>query len=258
MLDILARIYEGLLSKRLENIDQRVAKVLKRIAEQNETPVRLLRILDIGAGNANYWKSKEFSNFPLPIEVTCLDPSPRDVAFDNANTQVTFRQINAPAPEGLREIPDQAFDLVTAFDVIEHLSKPDGYWLLYEMDRIQKTASLIYTPSKFLWQPPSVDNPFNAHISFWGQKEVKSLGWYDIQPHIGLWKLYGPYAKRRKALNGSRLGQLGLTLEAIFLEVAPKFSFSYSAIKWKKGERIGNFDDRSTFTSQESQNRASS
>jgi hypothetical protein len=72
-----------------------------------------------------------------------------------------------------------------AFDLIEHLSREDGYKLLYEVDRISAFASLIFTPNGFVWQPPTEKNSFDAHLSGWTPSEFRRMGWSKLKGHGG-------------------------------------------------------------------------
>jgi hypothetical protein len=114
-------------------------------------------------------------------------------------------------PADLNIIPTDSFDFVLAIDLIEHLTKDQGYLLLYEIDRISKGSSGLLTPNGFAWQPPSENNSYNAHISGWSHKEFNQLGWKINRGQIGFRKLYGPYAIQKYK------GKSHLILEIILL-----------------------------------------
>lgn len=229
-------------SQRLESLDQVVKNFVKRAHSIPGVEGQTIEILDIGAGNAPVWQSPLFKELAIRLEVTCFDAVDQNLdVLPNAG-MVKLKSLNGLAPVDLQRIPDKSFDIVCAFDLIEHLSKEEGYLLLYEIDRIQRHGSMIYTPSRFVWQPPANDNVHNAHISSWTQTELSALGWVEITPMVGLHFLYGPYAKRKVALSGSRLDLLRASIETLFLRWKPKYAFSYVATKRGQNPRIAAFD----------------
>lgn len=80
----------------------------------------------------------------------------------------------ALAPECLAGIGDQAFDLVYALDVIEHLERPAGEALLSEMARIARRRVVVYTPRGF--RPQESDDPLQVHRSGWWPEDFLSRG----------------------------------------------------------------------------------
>ena len=203
-------------------------------ARANYTPQRMLAaslagiqprpsVLDIGSSTGQMWTSHPLQN--LDLEVTLMDPAiaKGDVAED-------FRVIAASAPGGLADIISDSFDVVVAFDLIEHLSKEDGYLLLYEMERISRKLVVVYTPTGFLWQPPSPNNPFNAHISGWRPRDLKHFGFKSFTGLMGFGILLGPYAKPRFAfLEGST--SLILKASQFFARPFPLLAHSFYAEK---------------------------
>lgn len=99
------------------------------------------QILDVGCGGGgNILFLKKYG------EVIGLDPSPDALAFcENKG----FKEL---ALSGIAATPyvDNFFDLVTAFDVLEHL--PDDIAALKEMVRVSKGLVMITVPAwPFLW-----------------------------------------------------------------------------------------------------------
>lgn len=88
---------------------------------------------------------------------------------------------------------DKSYDLVCAFDLIEHLKKEDGYSLILNMERLAKKMIVIYTPNGFQYQPASVDNPYQEHKSGWSFDEMKEMG-FEIIGFNGVKVLRGMYA----------------------------------------------------------------
>jgi len=76
---------------------------------------------------------------------------------------------------------DKSFDTVLAFEVIEHLTKADGYKALQEFERIAKSCVMLSTPNTKCLRAGLEEqfgfNPFEAHLSWWKIKELRALGY---------------------------------------------------------------------------------
>jgi hypothetical protein len=202
-------------------------RVSKEIARMGRQADKDIRILDIGSGGALYWHEilRESSR---PIKLELLDPlKPRILDSLTSGTNSSAKHIEGFAPMSLKTLESDSYDICVAFDLIEHLEKKDGYLLLYEIDRITKGTSIIFTPNGFTWQPPSINNQFNAHISGWQPSEFRALGWSKIEGHTGLKWLIGPYG--RSKIKG-RIGNL-VHLTSILVRKMPKLAFAFSSTK---------------------------
>ncbi len=71
------------------------------------------------------------------------------------------------------------FDACAVLDVIEHLSKTDGYKLIKDMEKIARKRIVIFTPNGFLSQD-NPTNPFAVHRSGWTAEEMVKLGFHVI------------------------------------------------------------------------------
>ena len=197
-----------------------------------------LEILDIGAGPATVWERpsiRKLSRYKT-IEVTTFDANQSIVPSEDVNSLVKKRLFGI-APEDLREIPDNSYDLVTAYDVIEHLPKHDGYKLLYQINRISRHTSVIFTPNGFLWQPPSTNNEFNQHISGWKPNELREMGWTKVRGHTGLRINFGPYGVAKTNFFPTILRKEIYALGTLLVFFLPKLAFSFSAVQREK--RVG-------------------
>jgi hypothetical protein len=201
--------------------------------EKNKKEQSPIRILDIGAGSASYWNEPIF-NTCKNLEIILLDAS-MDAYSSFPDSRHKFKREIGIVPSNLNQYADSEFDLVVALDLIEHLDKSEGYLLLYEIDRISSNSSLIFTPNGFSWQPPSLNNPYNAHISGWSPKELRDMGWTKQIGNTG-WKFatssYGLPKYKNKVLLAFMI--LSLPLSKLF----PSLSFSFTAIKRTKSYRI--------------------
>jgi len=77
---------------------------------------------------------------------------------------------------------NHAFDVVSAFEVVEHLGKEDAYKFLRDIDNIAKKQIIISTPVMKVIQPSDEyeENPFQKHLSSWHPEEMKTLGFKVI------------------------------------------------------------------------------
>jgi hypothetical protein len=88
-----------------------------------------------------------------------------------------------------------------------------------------------------VWQPPSVNNPFNAHISGWTPSEFRKLGFNKLQGHSGLKVLRGAYAQPKKWIKSWVLLEID-ALATISVWKIPRLAFSFTAVKSTKNPRI--------------------
>lgn len=199
---------------------------------------RPLRILDLGAGPGSYWQGMKLSNFLISShsELTLFDAT---TEFDAEifPKGVIVNRILGTVPNHLQSIPTDSYDFVLAIDLIEHLSKSKGYLLLYEMDRISKGSCGLLTPNGFTWQPPSENNPYNAHISGWTNKEFRQLGWKVMRGQIGYRRFYEPYSLQ-KYRGKSHLIREIIAIIKIIVFFVPSQSFSIFVLKRIKNPRI--------------------
>ena len=115
-----------------------------------------INILDIGCGPSNMWENisnKLTADIRKRIKLTMFDA---EVSL-LANLNLGFNQISKVkgfAPTDLAKFKDDQFNFILCFNVIEHISKSNGYLLLYQMDRISSQSKMIYTPNGFVYNPP--------------------------------------------------------------------------------------------------------
>lgn len=186
-----------------------------------------LKVLDIGSGGAKYWVDicKQFGG---RLELTLLDPkAPSNL--EELSGLATVSHIPGLAPESLKQFESGQFDVVTAFDLIEHLTKESGYSLLYELDRISSKTSIVFTPNGFCPQPPSINNPFNMHISGWTPAELREFGYGAIRGHAGLKGAIGQYGQPKWRSLPLRYFAVSTSPLVRFL---PNLSFAFSAVKF--------------------------
>lgn len=80
------------------------------------------------------------------------------------------------ALELLPRIPDRAYELVLAIDILEHFDKPQGHRFLAECRRVAGRLALVSTPKDFIEQQVEA-NPFEDHRSHWTEAELQAAGY---------------------------------------------------------------------------------
>lgn len=71
-------------------------------------------------------------------------------------------------------LPDNSFDAVTGFDIVEHFEKADAQKLVKHMQRIAKKTVVIVTPNGF-W-PGMIDGPGQDHLCGFSVQELQDDG----------------------------------------------------------------------------------
>jgi SAM-dependent methyltransferase len=84
------------------------------------------------------------------------------------------------------------FDACVAFDVIEHLAKPDGVKLMQDMEKIATKKVVFFTPCGFLPQRHATNDDLQEHLSGWDPVEMNNYG-YKVTGLLGPKKLRGEY-----------------------------------------------------------------
>lgn len=98
-----------------------------------------------------------------------------------------YHEIRAAGAVSLMDEPDQAWDLVTAGDVLEHLPKSKALdlleWLIY-----RSKAIWVQVPAHYL-QNAVGGNPYEAHVSLWSGREFSAYDHVLIErgDMIGAW-----------------------------------------------------------------------
>jgi len=152
----------------------------RHIAKVAKTTPQSISVLDIGGGSGVLWKEVQtLSGDHVCLKITIVDSLP----IATGPNGVLWERRTGSAPDCMTLFEDSSFDFVTAFEVIEHLPKHDGYSLMYEMERVAKWGFGISTPNGFMWQPPSPNNLGNKHVSGWSSKDFRDFGMTKIFFH---------------------------------------------------------------------------
>jgi SAM-dependent methyltransferase len=90
----------------------------------------------------------------------------------------------------------KSFDAVLAIEVLEHLTKQEGYELITKMEGWAKKKIIITTPNGYAKQNPSEGNLLQEHKSGWRTQELVQLGfkvrgiegWKELRGYQGVVK----------------------------------------------------------------------
>lgn len=201
-----------------------INRVVQAILDLRSRGVSPIKVLDLGFGSGAHWRGLEL---PADVDLTVVDLSEQwvsQVSFP-APSQVVVGRI----PEVLAHLPDRSFHVVMAFDLIEHLAPSEGYLLSYAMQRLCGDCAILYTPNGFVPQPPSPDNPFNAHISGWRAADLRDMGWVSLRGESGPRWFVGSYGLPRFRVRTKTLRCALSLLSRLVLQV-PSWSFAISAV----------------------------
>jgi len=122
----------------------------------------------------------------------------------------------------------KSFDAVVLFDVLEHLTKEEGYELIRKMEKWARKKIIIFTPNGFVWQDGYDNNPLQEHKSSWGVEELEKLG-FKVYGINGWRKLRGYKASVK--YKPTRLWSIISDLTQKITYYFPKFAFQLFAVK---------------------------
>lgn len=126
-------------------------------------------------------------------------------------------------------VAPKSFDVVVCSDVIEHVTKDDGFRLMAAMERVAKKRVIIGTPNGFMPQDGSFEgNCLQEHVSGWRIWDFEDRG-YQLCGFGGWKPMKGPYAKP-KWWPGPFWHRVSMLTEPLLLRV-PSLSFQLLAIK---------------------------
>jgi 2-polyprenyl-3-methyl-5-hydroxy-6-metoxy-1,4-benzoquinol methylase len=168
-----ARLYDRYRSAQgYASIDDRAARApyLRRLIARHFPPDREAQILDLGCGGGTLIYFLREAGYRQALGV---DASPEQVAAARALNIPGIRQ--GELIETLRAAGDDSLDVVVAFDLIEHLTKPELLALADEVHRALKPQG------RWIIHAPNAESPFGARVRYsdWTHEQAftkESLG----------------------------------------------------------------------------------
>lgn len=141
-------------------------------------------VLDVGCGNASPLR------FLTGGHLTGVDGYAP--ALEQARTSGTHDDYVLADVKRLSEhFSPQQFDACVALDVIEHLSKEDGWRMAQAMETLARKRVIIFTPNGFIPQH-SHEGDLQEHLSGWTADEMRQRG-YRVLGMYGPSSLRGEY-----------------------------------------------------------------
>ena len=178
-------------------------------------------VLDVGCGNQGLLVGR-VPGIARTVGVDVEVPGPEDeVARHSEYERMDIREI------GDRFEP-RSFEGVVALDVIEHLSREEGFVLLDAMEAIASRRVMVFTPNGFQPQPPTADNPHQEHVSGWFPGDFEARG-YQVAGVNGFKPLRGAYAEIR--WRPHRLWKRLSEVSESMTESRPRFAYQLLAVK---------------------------
>lgn len=129
-------------------------------------------ILDVGCGDGSLMLKincdKKYKVVGVDVHLPSLKKAKKTGVYKTLK-QANLKNLNFKAG---------SFDVVLASQVIEHISKKDGYKLLNKLEKIAKNKIIVSTPKGYVpFDPFEVfdGNPFQRHKSGWSIDELKKI-----------------------------------------------------------------------------------
>lgn len=182
-------------------------------------------VLDLGCG---FNSPIQYCKVPFSVGVELHDPYFEESKKKGIHNQYIKEDIRKV------EFKPKSFDAIFCSEVLEHLTKEDGYELIKKMKNWAKKKIIITTPNGYLWQDGYDNNPLQEHKSGWSVEELEKLGFKVYG--IGGWKKLRGYkgtTKYKPAILWFIISDLTQKLTYRY----PKLSFELFAVKEIKDDR---------------------
>lgn len=176
-------------------------------------------VLDLGCG---YNSLIQYYNVPFSVGVELFEPyleESKKKGIHNEYIKADIRKV---------EFKPRSFNVVIAIDVLEHLTKEEGYELIRKMEKWGSKKIIIFTPNGLVWQDSYHNNPLQEHKSAWSVEELEKLGFKVFG--INGWKKLRGYKSSIK-YKPIRLWSIILDLTQKITYYFPKFAFQLFAVK---------------------------
>lgn len=179
-------------------------------------------LLDVGCGNDS--PIKRFSKKLYSVGVDSFKPAikeSRKKGIHNEYCNINVLDIG-------KKFKKRSFECVLASDLIEHLTKKDGFKLINLMERIASKRVIIFMPNGFLPQGVHENNPYQVHRSGWTAEEMRKRG-YNVVGINGYKRLRGSCASLK--YKPMLLWLLISDMTQLFIRNKPKYAFQILCVK---------------------------
>lgn len=126
------------------------------------------------------------------------------------------------------KLKQKIFDVILCLDVLEHLTKKEGYDLIGKMEDAAKRKIIITTPNGYIYQDGYDHNLLQKHKTGWSVEELEKLGFSVLG--VNGWKRLRGYKgeiKYRPKLFWKIISDLTQALTFYH----PRFAFQLFAVK---------------------------
>ncbi len=193
--------------------------------------------LDIGCG-----VSSHLSRFRPGIKTIGIDVDPESIEESrrcNVHDDYILADVIKMSAEELgdlaaEKIGERKFDLVSAYGVIEHLPKSEGWKLLEKCEQLTSKYVIMETPNGFVEQGPEFGNEFQRHLSGWFPEEFQGVG-YRVYGTCGTKYLRGYMGEARLPLPGTLVFDGLLMTRLVGSQRRPRHAFNIVAVKDVRG-----------------------
>jgi SAM-dependent methyltransferase len=128
-------------------------------------------VLDVGCGS----HSQLVNLRDRLSRLTGIDAFP--AALAEAQRRGAFDSLVEGRVQELDKLFDaNAYDVVAAIDLLEHLDEEDGARLLEPMERVATGRVVVLTPNRFVPQGELDGNPWQVHRSGWSPRQFRLRG----------------------------------------------------------------------------------
>jgi len=124
-------------------------------------------VLDLGCGRNS---PIQYYNVPFSVGVELSEPyleESKKKGIHNQYMKADIRKV---------EFKLKSFDAVLCLEVLEHLTKEEGYELIKKMERWARKKIIITTPNEYLRRDGYDNNPLQEHKSGWSVEELEMFG----------------------------------------------------------------------------------
>lgn len=142
-----------------------------------------LTCLDLGCGPYTSSVAKQMPEIPWK-ELTAVEGFAPDLE-EAKKLKYKAKKVNFVLGD-VREI-EGSYDVITSFDVLEHMTKEDGNkWLELMEQHAKKRIILAFPlePFDFHRQNEWPENPLQEHLSHWRPHELQAKG-YEVKEYFG-------------------------------------------------------------------------
>lgn len=159
-------------------------------------------ILDVGTGMGQYGfllRTNLENEHLFEVDGARARQRPREqwrVRIDGIEGYATYltpvhdyvydRMMIGDAMDILPTLPEAAYDLVMAIDILEHLTVEQGREFLAQLRRVAGRAALVSTPKQFCAQDIEA-NPFENHRSVWSEQDLHQAGYSTVIDNADSW-----------------------------------------------------------------------